>query len=61
MAEQLAELVRAATYPFRRLVTWVKTPEMVCRKPYCAHPAVGFSRWCRQHTDDILEGRTNGF
>ena len=55
--EQSAESVRRLTYPFRRFITWVKTPETVCRKPLCARPIVGFSVWCRKHTDDVLAGR----
>ena len=58
MADQHAELVRGLTYPLRRFGWWLRDPETACRARYCARPIVGFSVWCRQHTDHILEGRT---
>lgn len=50
--------MRGFTYPIRRI--WYRTlyPEQACRAKWCARPRLGISVWCREHTDDILEGRT---
>ncbi len=43
-------------YPFRRLVWFVISPEPACRERLCPRPIVGYSVWCREHTDRILHG-----
>jgi hypothetical protein len=47
------------TYPLRRLGWWLRSPEPACLHYRCPRPRVGLSKWCRQHTDEILERRTD--
>lgn len=42
------------TYVFRRFGRWLQSPELVCVYKWCARHRVGFSLWCREHTDRIL-------
>lgn len=48
--------MRALTYPLRRLGWWLRSPRPACAARWCAAETVGYSRWCRQHTDRILVG-----
>lgn len=48
--------MRAWTYPFRRFGWWLRSPERACRVRWCAAETVGYSAWCRTHTDEILAG-----
>lgn len=49
-------VLHIATYPLRLLWYAIASPAPTCRKRWCARPIVGFSVWCRRHTDEILKG-----
>lgn len=51
-------MFRMLTYPIRRLWWCLVAAELPCYRVWCAKPRVGFSNFCREHTDEILE-RTN--
>ncbi len=42
------------TYPLKRLFWFIWSPEPACDERWCAKPVVGFSIFCRQHTDEIV-------
>lgn len=42
------------SYPFRRLLQWLFAYGPSCQARWCARPRVGFSVWCRCHTDEII-------
>ncbi len=44
-----------ATYPFRRAIWALLIPDPECRVYLCARRVVGFSVYCRHHTDQIME------
>lgn len=44
------------SYPLRRLGRWLIDPNVACAYRWCARPQVGFSAWCREHTDRIMAG-----
>jgi hypothetical protein len=48
------------TYPLRRLWWWLHTPESSCHIVYCPRPRLGVSRYCRTHTDEVLERHNDG-
>ncbi len=41
-------------YLLRRFAWWLWTPELGCAYRRCPKPTVGFSIWCREHTDRIV-------
>ncbi len=45
------------TYPFRLLFWAFASPNVTCKAKWCARPQVGFSVWCRFHTDEILNAK----
>ncbi len=45
----------SARYVLRRLALWLGSPGVACTVPKCAENRVGFSAWCREHTDQILQ------
>lgn len=50
--------MRPVRYWLRRAVVILATADNVpCHVHTCPEPTVGFSRFCREHTDQVLEGR----
>ena len=46
-----------ARYALRRFVLWLGSPGVACTVQQCPENRVGFSVWCREHTDQILQHR----